>query len=469
MKKLITCLAAAFILTNVLFISSCSDKKEQSAAARQNPVEDMREAYLFGFPLVLMHLSERVMTNPVAGSERRPLNRFTHISGYFGNEFKGILYPAPGMFYSCAWAALGKEPVVVSIPDTKDRYYVLNVMDAWRNIIFTAGKRATGTARQHYIFTAPGWDGKIEPGEMQVIQSPTNMVYISVYFYTKNITDGAKNAVPLQKKLKITPLANYGDKSFEYSSKEADGKIDMAPPLEQIFKMELTDYFSLLNTLMLDNKPYPKDAAFLQKTAYLGLGQDDKEFSIASFDAETQNKMNMIPQEVKTYFQALAAEETVNGWLYAENAGSFETDYENRAFAAYQSIANFLPQDFISAESRTDADGEFLSGDKKYILHFSKDSIPQTRVLWLIAAYDTDYNVTKNELNRHSIGSETGLRYNGDGSLDIYIQSKSPGKDKEANWLPSPDKEFILVFNIYEPSKDINEEQRELPAVSKNK
>ncbi len=467
MKKLISCLAVFFILMNVVFITSCSsDKKERKTESTkkqvQDPVADMREAYIFGFPLVLSHLSEKVMTNPISGSKRQPLNRFTNVSNYNDSEFKDILYPNPGMLYSSAWVALGKEPVVLSIPDTKDRYYVLNVMDAWRNIIFTAGKNTTGTAEQNYIFTSPDWEEKIEADGMQVINSPTNMIYICAYFDAKNIQDAVKNVVPIQKKLKIIPLADYGDKDFEYPQKAADEKIDMAPPLEQIFKMDLKDYFNLLNVLMLDNKPYPQDQAFFLKTAYLGFGSEDKEFSIDSFDEETQNKMNMIPNEVKTYFQELMAEKTVNGWLYSDNTKSYESDYERRAFSAYRNIANFIPEDFVSAESRVDDEKEFLSGNKEYVLHFNKEQIPPAKAMWILAAYNTDLTFAENTLKRYWLSSKDDLQYNSDGSLDIYIQNKTPGKDKESNWLPIPDKEFILVFNVYGLGKD---KRSELPAV----
>ena len=109
-----------------------------------------------------------------------------------------------------------------------------------------------------------------------------------------------------------------------------------------------------------------------------------------------------------------------------------------------------------------DDEKEFLSGNKEYVLHFNKEQIPPAKAMWILAAYNTDLTFAENTLKRYWLSSKDDLQYNSDGSLDIYIQNKTPGKDKESNWLPIPDKEFILVFNVYGLGKD---KRSELPAV----
>ncbi len=139
--------------------------------------------------------------------------------------------------------------------------------------------------------------------------------------------------------------------------------------------------------------------------------------------------------------------------------------------AAVQCMGGIVANDVEEAvylNTRKDSDENDLTGKKKYELHFPKDQLPQVKAFWSLTLYGMDFNLTANPINRYSIGDRTpDLKYGSDGSLTIYIQHESPGKDKETNWLPSPSDEFYLILRCYLPDEEIYEQRWFPPAVKK--
>ena len=142
-----------------------------------------------------------------------------------------------------------------------------------------------------------------------------------------------------------------------------------------------------------------------------------------------------------------------NGWAFTTKTGLYGTDYLMRALVTAIGLGANRPQDAVYPTSQKDAHGRKYSGANKYVMHFAKGQLPPVSGFWSLTMYDGSYFFVNNPLNRYSISARQNLKSNPDGSTDLYIQNESPGKEKEANWLPAPPGDFILMLRLYWPNE----------------
>jgi hypothetical protein len=175
--------------------------------------------------------------------------------------------------------------------------------------------------------------------------------------------------------------------------------------------------------------------------------------------------LNAAPPDVKKAFERATADgkalvvslgkkaagEGGKGWVYNTTGGSFGVNYRERAAIAYAALGENLPQDAVYPSLSVDSDGKPLDGKQKYVLHFEKGKFPPVDAFWSVTAYDADGYFIPNALKRQALGDRDKLVTNADGSLDLYIQAESPGKDKEAKWLPVAKAPFTLLMRLYSP------------------
>jgi hypothetical protein len=100
-----------------------------------------------------------------------------------------------------------------------------------------------------------------------------------------------------------------------------------------------------------------------------------------------------------------------------------------------------------------DGEGKTLSGAHEYVIHFAKGEQPPVKGFWSLTMYDKEGFFVPNPLDRVDLSQRSKLNYNDDGSVDLYLQKDSPGKDKEANWLPSPEGAFGMILRLYWPNE----------------
>ena len=195
----------------------------------------------------------------------------------------------------------------------------------------------------------------------------------------------------------------------------------------------------------------------MARLAKLGIKPGAK-FTTAAFDADTRKA---IDEGVAAAQQAIRAEEAkmgemVNGWQIARDLGHYGTKYPYRAAWTFFAVGGNLVEDAIYPMTLTDSDGQKLTGANKYVLRFAKDQIPPVDAFWSLTVYDQDTYLVDNPLNRYALGDRSDCQLGEDGSLTIYLQSESPGKDKESNWLPTPkDGGFKLALRLYIPKKQV--------------
>ena len=161
----------------------------------------------------------------------------------------------------------------------------------------------------------------------------------------------------------------------------------------------------------------------------------------------------------KTALQNIAAHRkdagtAKDGWVISKQAGLYGTDYLQRATITFFGLGANLPQDAVYPVSEFTAEGTPYSGANKYVLHFAKGGLPPVKAFWSLTMYNADYFFVANPLNRHTISQRDQLKFNSDGSVDLYLQADNPGTEKESNWLPAPKDKFVLMLRLYWPKED---------------
>jgi hypothetical protein len=411
------------------------------------------DAYVYGYPLVTMEMTRRIMTNVAApAGTRAPMGQFARIREYPNAAFRDVTAPNADTLYTIAWADVGKEPWVLSLPDMKGRYYLFPLLDGWTTVFQSPGSRTTGTGAQTYAITGPGWTGTLPAGVTEY-KSPTSLVWMLGRIYCTGTPEDYAAVHALQDQCKLVPLSAWG-KDYTPPAGTVDPKVDMKTAVrEQVNALDAASYFTLLAELMKTNPPTPADADTVARFARIGLvpGQDfDKTKLKADFVARIPH---IAFDRIMLQLKVGKSVKNVNGWLYDTVTGLYGTDYLNRALVTAIGLGANLPQDAIYPMSLKDADGSDYEGKNKYVMRFAKGQLPPVKGFWSLTMYDADFFFVANPLNRYSISARQKLKENADGSTDLYIQNESPGADRESNWLPAPKGKFQLMLRLYWPTE----------------
>jgi hypothetical protein len=423
-----------------------------AAVSEQEAAQIGVEAYIYGYPLVTMEMTRRVLTNVAApAAEKAPMGQFAKLREYPSPANKEVTAPNADTLYTLAWLDVGKEPWVLSIPDARDRYYLMPMLSGWTDVFQVPGKRTTGTQAQTYAITGPGWTGTL-PAGVKEYKSPTSLVWILGRIYCTGTPEDYKAVHALQDQFKLVPLSAYG-KPYTPPPGTVDPGVDIKTPVrEQVNRMSAGEYFKLLAALMKDNPPAKADARMVANMAKIGI-VPGQAFDIAKLDQAVQKGLEGVPkagfEKIMAHFKT--AGKDVNGWLFSTKTGLYGTEYLQRALITAIGLGANRPQDAVYPTSEVDAEGKPYDGANKYVMHFAKGQMPPVRGFWSLTMYDGQYFFVPNPLNRYTLSSRFKFNYNKDGSLDLFIQKESPGKDKEANWLPAPAGKFILMLRLYWP------------------
>ncbi len=429
------------------------------------------DAYLYFYSLVTMDLTRKQATNIEPGKElgKRPMNDFSNLPTFPPADFKGVVRPNFDTLYSSAWLDLTKELVVVSVPDTGGRYYLLPMLDMWTDVFASPGWRTTGTRAGNFIVVPPGWRGDLMlPDDAQRIDAPTP--YVWIIGRTKVDGPADYDAVhKIQAGFRITAGSRWG-KPPEPVKVRIDPSVDMkTPPKIQVDAMPAGKYFAYAAELMKLQPPHITDQPIIAVMKRIGI-EPGKSFDLARADPAVRMGLETAPQDAQKLMAwkvpTLAA--VVNGWSMNTNTmGVYGNYYLKRAIIAQQGLGANLPEDAIYPLNLGDQAGQPLDGSNRYRLHFEKGETPPAAAFWSVTLYDQDGFQIANPLNRFAVSSWMPFKYNSDGSLDLYFQNGSPGADNEANWLPAPKGQFNLMMRLYAPKADVLAGRWSPPPVTK--
>jgi hypothetical protein len=438
--------------------------------AADSIVSLVEQAYIYGYPLMMMHATKSATTNfpePVPNKAAAPVNQFGHFRTFPDADFKEIVKPNCDTYYSSAWLDLKLEPIVLTVPNTNGRYYLLPMLDAYTNVFSSPGKRTTGTQAGNFLITGPGFNGNIPTGMTQ-IKAPTNMVWILGRTQTNSKEDGATVVRNIQDGYHLTPLSKWGT-AYKPDRQPVDNTVPKVPAPVLIEKMDIEQFINKLNALMIDNPPAPPDAPLLNKLSQADVGPG-RNFSLSNYDAETQARLKAIPEMVhqKLRFAASKTGKLENGWNVTRTGlGTYGTNYTARALIALIGLGANLNVDASYPNCQIDENGQKLHGANRYVIHFEKGQLPPVNAFWSITLYGPDELLVANPINRYALGDRDKLKFNKDGSLDIYIQQENPGPKKEANWLPAGKDGFSLTMRLYWPKETFMNGTWKVPGVKK--
>jgi hypothetical protein len=422
-----------------------------------------RDAYNYAFPIVLMDITMRQATNvPNAATipMRAPVNQFAHARAYPKADEKDVVRFNFDTLYSLAWIDVSGEPMVLSVPDTGGRYYLLPMLDMWSDVFAVVGSRTTGTKAGHFAVVAPGWSATLPQGIDRIV-APTPLFWIIGRTQTNGPADYA-NVHKIQDGYKLTPLSQWGKGYTPPPNAAIDSAVDnKTPPKEQMERLDGVTVLSRLASLFSKYPPHPNDYPMLFRLRALGI-EPGKPFDPSTLDATTVASINAAGKEA---LEGLAQSskrigKLVNGWnVVTENIGAYGTSYQQRADVALIGLGANLPEDAVYPTAFVDEAGQPPNGANKYVLHFDKGKLPPANAFWSITMYDDKgFQVpfqVPNAVNRFALGDRDKLTFNADGSLDLYLQADSPGKEKEANWLPAPKGVFAPTMRIYSPRAEV--------------
>jgi hypothetical protein len=427
--------------------------ESKAELSEEDAAEIGTEVYVYGYPLVTMEMTRRVATNTAdPAGLRAPMGQFAHARTFPPVTYRDIPGANADTLYSSAWLDLAKEPYVLNVPDAQGRYFMVPMLSGWTDVFQAPGTRTTGTKAQTYAITGPSWRGDLPEGVTRY-QSPTNLVWIVGRVYTTGTAEDYEEVHSFQDKITLVPLSAYG-KSYTPPKVEVDPEIDMdTSTKDQVANLDAAAYFKLLATLMKDNPPAGDDAPVVAQMAKIGLvpGED---WDISALAPTVAKGVAQAPKAALAKIMSYApnAGRIVNGWRITLPSGVYGTNYLQRAFVNWQGPGWNLPEDAIYPLALVDGDGRALSGANRYVLHFAKGELPAVKGFWSLTMYDSEGFFVANTLDRVSLSQRSDFQFNQDGSLDLYIQKDSPGKDREANWLPSPDGAFGLFMRLYWPN-----------------
>jgi hypothetical protein len=404
-----------------------------------------------------MDVTRAQATNIEAGKKmgRGPANAFTNVPEFPTAEFRDVVRPNFDTLYSVAWLDMTKEPVIVSAPDTDGRYYLLPMLDMWSDVFASPGWRTTGTAKADFAIVPPGWNGKDLPAGVQRIDAPTPFVWV----IGRTKTDGPADydAVhKIQAGYKVTPLSQWG-KAAEPLMVTIDPKIDMTtPPKKTVDGMTAADFFAYASEVMKHNPPHITDQPIIALMKRIGI-EPGKSFDKTKIDPTVAKALEAVPAKAQKLmdWKVPTLARVANNWsMNTDTMGVYGNYYLKRAIVAQLGLGANLPEDAIYPLNLGDEKGNPLNGANSYKIHFDKANLPPVKAFWSVTLYDPEGFQVANSLNRFAVSSWMPFAYNADGSLDLYFQNKSPGEDKEANWLPAPAGPFNLTMRLYGPESE---------------
>jgi hypothetical protein len=420
--------------------------KAQSVSASEAK-EIASEAYLYAYPMLYNYKTLFQQTSdPSFPGYVGGFNRFRHYSRGFSPADTDIVTPSNDTPYSWAWLDLRTEPMVVSVPASPDRYYVLQWFDLYTHNFTYIGSRATGTEAGDYLFVGPGWKGEKPEGIKAVMQAETDFVgTLTRTSWTG--PDDRDGLVAMQRQYHIRPLSE-----FEGGKPPQPAPSYQFPAWDEA-RANSIGFIDYLNFILRFTPPVDSEKASFERFAKIGIGPG-RAFDPATVDPKVKQAVEDGIKDGQAKLQAEVDATTSSATLFGTREFLGKDYVIRRAAGAALGIYGNSKEEAFYTPYTLGTDKKPLDGARNYVLHFAKDQVPPVKFFWSMTMYNLPGRLlVANPIDRYAIGSRTdGLKTNEDGSVDIYIQSASPGTDKGSNWLPSPTSgSYYMVLRMYGP------------------
>jgi hypothetical protein len=436
---------------------SQAEKKDVAKGVAAPGIEQTKaiaeEGFIYGLPLVMNYAVMNEFAVDTKSSQfKAPFNEINNEHRVSTPEDTAVITPNSDTPYSFVWLDLRAEPIVISVPVVeKKRYYSVQLIDGNTYNYGYIGSRATGNDPGDYLVVGPDWKGEKPAGIKKVFSSTTPFALTLFRTQLFNAAD-MPNVEKVQAGYKVQPLSAF----LKQPAPPTAPKIDFVPATTAGIKENFYEYLSAALQFV---PPSPKDKDIRAKLASIGIGPGKSfEFKDLSLEHKAAVLLGLKQGDDKVDKYLSSGTKVVNGWnigaLFGDRA-FFNGDWLERAAAAKGGLYGNDDVEAMYPYTRIDAAGEVLDGSKhNYTLTFPAGQLPPVNAFWSVTMYDGKSQfLIKNPINRYLINSPMlpGMKKNADGSLTLYIQKDSPGKAKEANWLPAPNDTIYMAFRLYWP------------------
>ena len=413
-----------------------------------------RMAYVWGWTLVNSHNRRASFAMaptpglmggvlPVA-----PVGQNAFLTDYISPEQRFVTCPNQDVVYGMGFYALDKEPVVFQVPDFGDRFWVYALYDARTDQFAEIGK-AYGTKPGFYLMVGPNWTGEPPAGITAVVRSSTELAASAPRVFLNDTAEDREAIQPVLNQIMLYPLSRFDGKMKTTEWR----KLPKFPPAPGTGKEETKwvvpeQFFARLPEVMKLVPPLPgEEALYAWIGSVLDAAAKDPALMKMLVETAVAADAELIAPLFAWHYNGVPAG---NGWTAGKNNAEWGSDYLSRVATAKSNMYENRPKETVYLYTDFDTAGQPLSGKNSYAVTFPKGQTPPVKGFWSLTLYNDKHFFEPNALERYSLGTKNKtLQYNDDGSLTLYAGAKSPGTDKESNWLPAPDGTFSLYIRAY--------------------
>jgi hypothetical protein len=448
------------VLTALL---SCNQKQEILTPEQAKQIA--KEAYIYGLPMVLNYKTMYMYAlNEKSPEYKGQFNEKSCVARLFTSEDKAIVTPNSDTPYCMFWVDLRDEPQVISLPEMEaERFYHFQLIDLYTHNFAYLGTLSTGNKAGKYLIATQDWKGEKPEGVDNVIYCETDLFFVVVRTQLMNEND-LENVKNIQDAYQFQALSSYlGEENPKVV------RTDNFPDWNEGDQFT-SAAFKYLDVMLKLTKPVVSEKELRNKFAKLGIGTE-KGFDIISFEEEIKKAIEEGIKEgfgeIEKFLEESSSDPISSAKIFGTRDFLTESAKENykldnfyilRAAAAHIGLYGNSGAEAIYPSYIMETPGiPFNAAENKYRLTFKKDELPPVNAFWSLSMYDGKTQLfINNSLDRYLLNSNNmeGYVYNDDGSLSLYVQKDSPGKELESNWLPAPDGPFYCILRLYGPKQE---------------
>lgn len=413
-----------------------------------------KEAYIYGYPLVDNYIiSYAYFVDRNDPNFKSSWNNLKNINRVFTPADTSVQTPNSDTPYSWAGLDLRAEPIVVSLPAIeKKRYYDVEIWDAYNYIIGYAGSRTTGNDAGNIMVVGPAWKGAKPEGIEKVYVSDTNFGVLVIRTQLFN-PDDIGNVERIQAQYKMQPLSAF----LGTTPPPAAPAVDFIKPLAKAELKTSLEFFNIMNFVLSYSPTVPSEKDLRERFARIGI-EGGRTFDPTTLSPEMKTAIEAGRADAWDAFAGVAKKMDEGEITSGDVFGSREFLGDNYLYRwlGTTGIYGNAKEEAIYPVLAVDSKGEKLNGANRYTLKFPAGELPPVNAFWSLTMYELPSSLlVANPINRYLLNSTMLAQFvkDAEGGITLYFQNESPGKDREANWLPAPKGAFWVIMRLYWPKE----------------
>ena len=416
----------------------------------------VKEAYIYGFPLVDNYRIQYGYFVDTKNPEfKAPWNQLKNIPRVYTPANTAIQTPNSDTPYSFVGMDLRAEPMVLTVPPVeRERYFSVQLIDAYTFNFDYIGSRTTGNNGGSYLVAGPNWKGETPKGVKKVFRSETEFVF--AVYRTQLFNPGdLDNVKKVQAGYKAQTLSAF----LGTAAPKAAPVIEFIKPLTPAEEKTSPQFFNILNFVLQFCPTDPSETELMARFARIGVGAG-KTMDATKLSPEMKAAVEQGVADAWADFGELekqfAAGKVTSGDVFGTRQ-YLKNNYLYRMAAAVLGIYGNSKQEAMYPFYAVDEAKQKLNGANRYTVRFAPGQLPPVHAFWSLTMYELPKSLlVANPINRYLINSPMlpQLKKDADGGLTLLIQNESPGRDKEANWLPAPKGPFMMAMRLYWPKDE---------------